>query len=170
MLSVENPVVIGVSMGGMIAAEMTTFMPHLKAIIISSIKSPKERSVLLKLGRNLPLQRMLPESFIQKGTWFWGAARWQVNEHQGQYFLEMFKEQDPRFLKWALVQVPRWKGTGDPTRILHIHGDKDELFPVKRVTNATVIKGGTHFLVYTRGREVSTLINQELNRISGVET
>lgn len=168
ILRAENPVVIGVSMGGMLAAEMTTFIPNLRAIVISTVKSPKERSMLLKAGRILPVQCLLPRSFIQKGTWFWGQAHKQVRKVESDYFLKMFQEQDPRFLKWALVQVPRWKGTGDASRIFHIHGDKDELFPIKRIENAALIKGGTHFMVFTRGKEVSKLINEELNRISNV--
>lgn len=156
-------------MGGMLAAEMTSFIPQLRAIIISSVKSPKERSALLKAGRVLPVQRLLPRSFIQKGSWFWGKAHKQVIKKEADYFLKMFQEQDPRFLKWALVQVPRWKGQGDLSRIHHIHGDKDELFPFKRIENASLVKGGTHFMVYTRGREVSKLINVELKRISSVE-
>ena len=161
----KNPVVIGVSLGGMLASEMTTFIPQMRAIIISSVKSPEERPTLLKIGRILPLQRLLPESFIKKGTWFWGQAHKQVNKNDFYYFIKMFHDQDERFLKWAIVHIPRWKGRGVHDRIHHIHGDKDELFPFQYIKDAHLVKNGTHFMVYTRGKEVTQIIKTELSRI-----
>ncbi|MFT4524074.1 MAG: pimeloyl-ACP methyl ester carboxylesterase [Bacteroidia bacterium] len=165
ILKAKNPMVIGVSLGGMLASEMTSFIPHMRAIIISSVKSPEERSALLKLGRTIPLQRLLPKSFIKKGTWFWGQAHKQIDKSEVDYMIKMFHDQDERFLKWAMINTPLWKGRGDDNRIFHIHGDKDELFPFKKIKDAHLVKGGTHFMVFTRGKEISKIIQDELLRL-----
>lgn len=47
----------------------------------------------------------------------------------------------------------------------HIHGDKDELFPFKKIKNAHLVKGGNHFMVFTRGHEISKIIKTELSRL-----
>jgi pimeloyl-ACP methyl ester carboxylesterase len=168
ILDVENPVVIGLSLGGMIASEMTTFIPHLKVILISSIKSPEERSVLLKAGRTFPIQRLMPPFTMQRMSFIWGFARRRYMKDEVDHMIQMFNDQNDKFLRWAIVHAPKWKGKGDETRIGHIHGTADRMFPIHRIKNPIKVHGGTHFMVFTRAEEISELVLQELNRLCGV--
>ena len=59
-------------------------------------------------------------------------------------------------------------GKGDESRITHIHGTLDRMFPSKRIKNFIPVHGGSHIMVYTKGVEVTKLILQELKRIEGV--
>ena len=161
----RHPVVIGVSLGGMLASEMTTFIPHLRAILISSIKAPSERSLLLKAGRVLPVQHLVPVWLIKRMTFAWRWANYKRPKADVDRMLQMFHEQDDRFLKWALINAPKWKGAGISERIHHIHGDNDRMFPLRQISDPTIVKKGTHIMVYSRGAEVARLIKEELNRI-----
>lgn len=162
VLAAEYPVVIGVSLGGMLAAEMTSFVPHMKAILISSIKSPHERSFLLKVGRILPLHGLMPVPVLKRFSFIWTYAKRKYPKADVQHMITMFHATDNRFMRWAMLSAPRWKGTGDASRIHHIHGDKDLLFPVKRIRGCEIIAGGTHLMVYQRGNDVSLAIDRIL--------
>lgn len=159
-----NPVVIGVSLGGMLACEMTTFLPDIRAILISSIKSPEERSLILKAGRVFPIQGLLPISVMKRMSFLWTYAKRKYPEEDVKHMIEMFHETDSRFLRWGMLNAPRWKGRGDASRIAHIHGDKDRMFPIGRIRGCEVVQGGTHLMVYQRGEQVTRLIRTQLEQ------
>lgn len=168
ILKAENPVVIGLSLGGMLASEMTTFIPHLQVILVSSIKSYEERSNILKLGRLFPVQALMPPNTMQRFSVFWEMAQKKRLKGDTKHMTQMFKDQDDKFLRWAILHAPKWRGKGDETRIAHIHGTMDRMFPFKRIKNAIPVHGGTHLMVYVKGDEVTNLIRKELKRIEGV--
>ena len=169
ILKAENPVVIGLSLGGMLASEMTTFIPNMNAILVSSIKSHTERSNILRLGRIFPVQGLMPPNTMQRMTFFWKMAQQKRLKGDADHMIQMFQEQDDKFLRWAILHAPKWRGKGDETRITHIHGTADRMFPSKRINNFIPVHGGTHLMVYVKGEEVSQLIQQELNRLEGVQ-
>lgn len=159
----EHPVVIGVSLGGMLASEMTTFIPQMRAILISSIKSPEERSPILKLGRVFPVHGLLPVPLMKRMSFLWTYAKRKYPQEDVKHMIEMFNETDNRFIRWGMLNAPRWKGRGDASRIFHIHGDRDLMFPISRIRGCEVVEGGTHLMVYQRGEEVSQHIRTALD-------
>ncbi len=168
IMEVENPIVIGLSLGGMLASEMTTFIPHMKAILVSSIKSHEERSNILKLGRLFPVQGLMPPNTMKRFTFMWELAQKKRLGKDTKHMIQMFEDQDDKFLRWAILHAPKWRGKGDESRITHIHGTMDRMFPSKRIKNFIPVYGGSHIMVYTKGEEVSKLIMQELKRLEGV--
>jgi pimeloyl-ACP methyl ester carboxylesterase len=55
-------------------------------------------------------------------------------------------------------EVLHWNGANAKCAVHHIHGDKDELFPIKNVKNAYIVKGGNHLMVVSKAHEVSAQI------------
>lgn len=168
ILKAEKPIVIGLSLGGMLASEMTTFIPHLQVVLVSSIKSHEERSTILKLGRVFPIQHLMPPNTMQRLTFMWEIAQKKRLAGAERHMVQMFKEQNDKFMRWAIINAPKWRGKGDESRIAHIHGTKDRMFPFARIKNAIAVEGGTHLMVYVKGQEVTKLIKEELKRIEGV--
>lgn len=164
----ENPIVIGLSLGGMITAEMTTFIPHMRGILISSIKHPSERPFTLKLGQVLPLQGLVPGGVLKAFAPVWPVTQRNTPKEDISHMMAMFRDQHPRFLYWASLAAPRWHPKGDLSRLSHIHGTADRLFPIHKIIDPIVIEGGSHMMVFTKGKEVSAALQQELNRIDHV--
>ena len=46
--------------------------------------------------------------------------------------------------------------------IVHIHGTKDNVFPLKHIKNAIEIKGGTHIMILTKAKKISKIIDEVL--------
>ena len=164
----ENPIVIGLSLGGMITAEMSTFIPHMRGILISSIKHPSERPFTLKLGKVLPLQGLIPGGMLKAFAPAWPVTQPRTPKEDIKHMMAMFHDQNSRFLYWASLAAPRWHPKGDLSRLSHIHGTADRLFPFRKIIDPIPIKGGSHMMVYTKGKEVSAALQQELNRIEDV--
>ena len=103
-------------------------------------------------------------------TFMWSAVQQKnLKTEESEHMIQMFKDQNDKFLRWAIVHAPRWRGKGDESRISHIHGTADRMFPYHRIRNAIPVQGGSHMMVYTRGEEVTQLILEELKRFEGVQ-
>lgn len=164
----ENPIVIGLSLGGMITAEMSTFVPHMKGVLISSIKHPQEKPALLKAGKYFPIQGLVTGGMMKSMSWTWPMTQGRTRKQDIEFMMRMFRDQNNRFLRWATLAAPKWQPKGDLDKLSHIHGTADRMFPYKRIINPITVEGGTHMMVYTRGKEVTELLKQELKRIEGV--
>ncbi|MBI5858459.1 MAG: hypothetical protein HZB42_12515 [Sphingobacteriales bacterium] len=63
-----EPVIVGVSFGGMLATEIAKTGSTRKTIIISSNKTKMEFPKILLTGKYLPLYKWLPSAFLRKSA------------------------------------------------------------------------------------------------------
>ncbi len=146
----ENPVLIGVSFGGILVQEMATFCYPKKVIIISSVKTNEEFPRRMKIAKTIKLYKIVPTSVVSH---FESLAKISLGDKINQR-LKLYEKylsvRDKSYLDWALKSVLLWdRKVADPN-VIHIHGDNDEVFPLKYITNAIVVKGGTHILVLNK--------------------
>lgn len=157
-----NSLLIGVSFGGMLSIEIAKQIPLKKIFIISSIKSVAELPQWMKLVGKMQLNKFLPiRSF--KFTEKLDNDRLGVsNEEERQMVLAYRRSSDQVYVNWAVNQVLNWKNDWQPEGLVHIHGDKDKMFPIKKINAHHVIKDGTHLMIYNRAKEIARCIEQEL--------
>ena len=146
----SNPVLIGVSFGGILVQEMARFITVRKVIIISSAKSNLEFPRRFKLGKKTKAYKLIPMSLLLNienlAKFSFGAT---INKRIKLYekFLSV---RDIRYLEWAVEQVILWDRTVVDENVIHIHGDADDVFPIKYITNCIVVKGGTHIMILNK--------------------
>lgn len=58
--------------------------------------------------------------------------------------------QTQSYLDWAIETIIMWDRTTVDTNVIHIHGDADEVFPIKYIQDCTVLKGGTHIMILNK--------------------
>lgn len=75
----------------------------------------------------------------------------------------MIKDADIEFNEWAVDQVVHWRNEEEIPNLVHIHGTRDRIFPSFYVNDAIWIKGGSHFMVVNRAKEISKIIRKELS-------
>ena len=59
---------------------------------------------------------------------------------------------DKFYLDWSIEQIIMWERKVVDPNIIHIHGDADEVFPIKNIANAILVKGGTHIMILSKYR------------------
>ncbi len=156
-------VLVGVSFGGIVAQEISKLVKVDKVIILSSIKSVRELSWRLSVVRALGLYRLAPSGLLKWAnllarSYSFGTQTKAESELLGQ----IIKDTDSSFMKWAIGELMRWKGGAPNPAVVHIHGDKDRIFPIGRIRNAITIAGGSHFMIVNRAKEISELIEKEI--------
>jgi len=148
----ENPVLIGVSFGGILVQEMAQFVKAKKVIIISSVRSNAEFPRRMKITKALKAYKLIPSDLVNKIE---KLARFtfskKINERLKLYdkFLSV---RDDRYFSWAIRNVILWDRTEIDPNVIHIHGDSDEVFPIKYIKNCIHIKGGTHIMILSKYR------------------
>ena len=159
----ESPaIVLGVSFGGMIGIEIAKQIQLEKLIIVSSIKNVKELPSWMKYVGQLQLNKFLPirsYKFIEKID----NDRLGVSNEEERIMVQAYRKTADRvYMNWAVNEVLNWKNDWLPDNIVHIHGDKDKVFPIKKIAASHVVKNGTHLMIYNRGKEISEFIRKEL--------
>jgi len=67
-------------------------------------------------------------------------------------------------MKWAMYAILHWKNEVIPPNLYHITGDMDLVFDYKRVKNATIVKGGTHIMIFDKSKETNKLLKGILKK------
>ncbi|MEL7332072.1 MAG: alpha/beta hydrolase [Cyanobacteria bacterium J06560_2] len=157
----ENPVVVGLSFGGMIAVEIAKHIATEKVILLSSVKEVSEVPFYFKLFRAIPLHRIVPFKSL---LWaFYWLAYWLFapeGTDQKKLLKTVLVETDPHFLKWALHKVVVWRNKDVPENLVHVHGRSDRIFPFRFVTPDYTVENSGHLMVMNRAEEISDLLEE----------
>jgi len=168
----EGPYFLGgVSMGGMLALEMSRWTRPEAVFLIASCRSGRAvKPVFRFLGRvvgrapfwadlpprvsrrlgNLIARRLLPSAS-------------QLTEEQRRFLAEIGRDASPRFVKWGCLAVVTWRGVeSPPVPVYHIHGEKDRVIPLARVRPDRIVEGGSHLINLTHPDEVNAFVAERV--------
>jgi len=157
-----DPILLGVSFGGMVGIEIAKLVKLEKLIIVSSIKSGAELPKWMKWVGSLRLHKIVPVK-SNRITEKLDNDRLGVSTPEEKEMVRKYRKKvDPDYLNWAIHQVVNWKNDWLPEKIIHIHGDKDKIFPIKKIKEALIVKEGTHMIIYNRAKEIAEFVEAEL--------
>jgi pimeloyl-ACP methyl ester carboxylesterase len=164
----KEPVILGLSFGGMMAIEIAKLKTVSRIILISSIKTSSELPAWMSVAGKTNAYNLLPSRQMSSikafkalrpiQNYFLGAK----SEEEKRIANEFRDNVDPVYLKWAIAQVLKWKNDSIPANLVHIHGSNDHIFPVKKIKDAHIVEGGGHFMVMDKPREIENIIKQQL--------
>ncbi len=148
----ENAVLVGVSFGGILVQEMATFLNLKKLIIISSVKTRDEMPRRIKFAKTTKAYKLLPTSLLNNVEKLIKYSFGNVINQKLKLYEKFLHLRNKDYLDWAIEQVVCWDRSVPDPRVIHIHGDLDEVFPVKNINSFIPIKGGTHIMILNRFR------------------
>jgi pimeloyl-ACP methyl ester carboxylesterase len=158
----EKPILMGLSFGGMICTEIAKQIPVCKIILISSIKSSKELPFWMRTVAKLKLHKIVPLKSSRLTQPVQNKMLGIQSEEEKTLVASLRREVDLPYTNWAVNQAINWKNDWQHPHIFHIHGDKDNMFPIKNIKAGYIIKNGGHFMIMNRAAEVSDCINAAL--------
>lgn len=157
----ENVVLVGVSFGGVLVQEMAPFLKVRKLIIISSVKTNLEVPLRMKIAKSTKAYKLVPTTLLQNievlSNFNFGSAI----QHRLKLYEKYLSVRNKNYLEWAIEQMILWNRTKPDKTVIHIHGDADEVFPMKNIKDCIVVKGGTHIMVLSKYR----WLNENLPKI-----
>ena len=158
----EKPILIGLSFGGIMATEVAKHIETEKIILIASAKSKSEIPFYYRWLGTLKLHKIVPSRLMKQANfvsfWLFGIK---TNEDK-KLLIEIWKDTDPQFLKWAINAIVNWKNTTEHKNLQHIHGTADRILPIRFAKYDVEVKDGGHFMTINKFDELNTILNAML--------
>lgn len=157
----NNPVLIGVSLGGMLVQEMSNFIKTKRIIIISSIKRKDELPKRMLFARYTKIHKLLPTGIVNNVEFLTKYAFGETVKKRLKLYEKYLAIRDKQYIDWAIDNCVNWKQTQVIKGLIHIHGDQDTVFPISNIKDCVAVKNGTHTMIIHR----ALWFNQNLPRL-----
>ena len=157
-------VLIGTSLGGIMATEIALKYNPVAVIIIGSVPVVSQLPRYFRIAEKLKLYKLFPGSFYK----FSAKVKHYLTPEDPddkKLIIRMIAETDPAFITWGIQAVLKWRNRRIPKSLYHIHGTRDEVFPYRFTSPTHTITKGDHVIVITRYEEVNKIIAEILCRL-----
>ena len=156
----DNPILIGVSFGGMIALEIASIVKVEMVILVSSVRSPIAIPRYFKLMARLNFYKLIRPKPIRSAStimfWLFGVDK---KEHK-LLLSAIMADTDETFFAWAVESIPSWRGNTPSCKVIQIHGTRDRILTF-RTADYAVPRGG-HLMIVTHAQEISRILQDLL--------
>lgn len=158
----ENPILVGLSFGGIMSIEIAKFIKSAKVILISSVKSFHEMPFWMRLAGKSKLNQFLP---IRSYKILEPVQNYNLgieNKEELQLVRQYRKTIGKKYTDWAIHKIVNWKNEWLPENLFHIHGGRDHMFPIKNIKADYVIPDGGHFMIMNRSEKINGILKELL--------
>jgi pimeloyl-ACP methyl ester carboxylesterase len=152
----EKAVLIGVSFGGVLVQEMASFLDLRKLIIVSSVKSNLEIPLRMKIAKQTKAYKLVPTGLMQNIEILQKFSFGTIIKQRLKLYERYLAMREKTYLDWAIEKMLTWDRKKVDPKVIHIHGDADEVFPIKNIKKFIVVKGGTHIMILSKYRWFNT--------------
>jgi pimeloyl-ACP methyl ester carboxylesterase len=157
----EAFILVGFSLGGIMAIEIAKILNPVCTIIISSIPLSANLPPYFSLAHRLRLTKIASPNLMKlltsvkhrltmKSKTDWNIMR------------EVIRSGDDQFIAWAIRAVLEWENTSVPQPLYHLHGTRDEIFPINFTNPTHTIPKGGHVLIMTHAEKINALLQKIL--------
>ena len=169
-MDVSEPfMLVGVSLGGIMAVEIAKRVPPLRTILISSIPVSAELPRIYRWLGPLHLDRIIPVKLLKLGAII--AHTLTIRQAANRRLMRQIDwAGNEAFTRWALRAVLDWRNDTPPQPLSHLHGTRDVIFPIRLTRPTHILPKGGHFFVVTQPEAVNQFLREVLPPIPLVKS
>lgn len=157
----DNSVLLGVSFGGVLVQEMRKFLKVRKLIIVSSVKTKHELPRRMKIAKSTKAYKLLPTQLLGNVELLAKYVFGETATKRVALYKKYLSMSNKQYLDWSIEQMINWNQNDPSSDIIHIHGEKDAVFPIRNIKNCIQIPNGTHIMIINKYK----WFNENLPRI-----
>lgn len=159
-IKTDNNVLVGSSMGGMMAVELSKHVKVEALILISAPTGIHQFPPILKWTKKSRIHRVFRPSAFRYLKNLADTFMGFKTPTQRAMFYEMMDNLGPEFIHFSVRALLEWQNNQEPkVDYLQIVGSKDVLFDYKKMKNPIVLENGGHFSCFDRSSEICEIIN-----------
>ncbi|PCJ93400.1 MAG: alpha/beta hydrolase [Flavobacteriaceae bacterium] len=148
----KDPILLGVSFGGMLVQEMAKLMPVQKVIIVSSVKHKSELPKRMIFAKYTKIHKLLPTGLVNNVELLAKYAFGEPVTKRLELYEKYLSVRDKYYIDWSIDQIVNWQHTEHLPNLVHIHGDSDPVFPISHIKDCIPVKNGTHTMIIHRSK------------------
>jgi pimeloyl-ACP methyl ester carboxylesterase len=155
-IETENPIILGVSFGGMLAVEIAKYIDCQQVILISSAHTKHEIPLIYRVLGQLKIHKLIPIKLFKQANvltyWFFGMQ----TQNEKALLKSILHDTDSTFLKWAIHSIVNWTNVETIDKIVHFHGETDRILPIQNIkrTDFRIAYGG-HLMIFKQADTIS---------------
>lgn len=162
-ISDENEnILIGMSMGGFVAQEISLLKKVAKLILLSSYTKGQDWQIMLELIKKFNLTKLMADRAFKDIVLAALALMPGYSKPEKSFLLKMAKQFSANYYKFAAKRLVNWEPAQLNCPVIKIHGTKDELFPIEKVNANYTVQGGGHLMIMNKQTEISKYLNQAI--------
>lgn len=165
LIKEDNPILLGVSFGGMLAVEIAKQRIIKRAIIISSAKTKYELPIFFSALKLIVASGVIPSFIYKWPNWILYKLFGVETRTERQLLKRIVLDSNAKFVKWASTEILKWQNDIVPENATHIHGRKDKIIFPDSVSADYWIEDGGHMMIYNRAGQISRIIEKELKTL-----
>ncbi|WP_152287424.1 alpha/beta hydrolase [Flavicella marina] len=158
----KNPIIIGVSFGGVLTQEISKILPCEKVVIISSIQNKYELPARLKLIKFSKLYRLAPIKLIDPIEKLIALLYGKKAKNRIDAYKMYLSIRAPLYLKWAIHAVLNWEQKISLPNTIHLHGTNDKIFPIENIHHCIPIQKGSHIMIINKAHIINKILLEKL--------
>ena len=149
--------IVGTSLGGIVSMELSRILKPERIVLLATVKSRSEMPLLIRSMSLLNLHRLIPgNQFKNFNQLLVKRLDSRGDSPAAAVIKQMTNDASPEFIDWAINAIVNWYPPETyRSDIVHIHGTKDQLFPIHKIKNAIPIQNGSHVMNMTMSYEVN---------------
>lgn len=124
-IKTPNPIIIGLSFGGMMAVEIAKQIETERIILIASAKTKYELPFYYRIVGWLGIHKLVPPGLLKRSNFMVNWAFGALSLQDRKMLNAILKDTDPVFLAWAIDKVVSWKNNTVHGNTFHVHGTHD---------------------------------------------
>ena len=160
----KNPVLIGVSFGGVLVQEIAKIIKCKKIIIISSIKSNNELPTHMKFAKITKSYKLLPLKWINDFESLISFVLGPKIKKRLELYRKYLSVRDKNYLSWSIRELIEWNQYKPLKNIVHIHGSNDLIFPTNFLSDYIELPKGDHAMILKRAEWINKKIPELIER------
>lgn len=147
-----DPVLLGVSFGGMLVQEMAKIIPVKKVIVVSSVKSRHELPKRMIFAKYTKVHKLLPTGLVNNVELLAKYAFGETVTKRLHLYEKYLSVRDKYYIDWSIDQIVNWGQEVPADNVVHIQGERDAVFPIANIEDCIMVKNGTHTMIIHRAR------------------
>ena len=146
----NDVVLVGVSFGGMLVQEMAKHISVRKVIVVSSVKQTAELPKRMVFAKYTGIHKLLPTGLVNNVELLAKYAFGETVTKRLELYEQYLSVRDKYYIDWSIDQIVNWKQNECHPNVVHIHGEKDNVFPIHHIKDCIPVKNGTHTMIIHR--------------------
>jgi pimeloyl-ACP methyl ester carboxylesterase len=158
-IETTNPIVLGVSFGGMLAIEIGKRIDCQQVILVSSAKTKHDIPFIYRLFGQMGLHKLMPTALLKQANiltyWLFGMT----TKSEKELLKSILHNTDSIFLKWAINAIVHWNNEEMVEKAVHIHGNSDHVLPISCIKNIDFrIENGGHLMIFNQAEAINNTL------------
>lgn len=159
----QEPILIGLSFGGMLVSEISQQIPIRKGFLISSAKNKTELPDLSAIITFLLQHGLVPFNLFKIPNRVLFEKFGATTDDEKKLLTEVLKDTQSDYLRAAFKVILQWNSTSMPQRCIHIHGTHDRIIDPTYVHPDYWIQDGSHMMIWNRSKEIADIITDHIH-------